>query len=199
MAVNKVVINTENGAETLIDLTSDTVTPETLAEGKTAHNAAGEIITGTMTERSSGDISIDGATKEIKIPSGYYADDIVANGEVIYDFGYDAGYKKGLDAGGDVLEALGALCDWSIMTDTSSIPTVCLVNYHPTYYMSCSMFGDKGETPFYLTEEGEAVYPEEGYVVVAPDSALDLTFDYPMSSIGSIYVENMRWSKDGAI
>lgn len=48
MAVNKVVINTENGAETLIDLTEDTVTPETLAEGATAHGASGEQIVGTM-------------------------------------------------------------------------------------------------------------------------------------------------------
>ena len=46
MAVNKVVYNTENGAETLIDLTSDTVTPETLAEGAVAHDASGNIITG---------------------------------------------------------------------------------------------------------------------------------------------------------
>ena len=48
MAINKVVMNTENGAETLIDLTNDTVTPETLAEGVTAHDASGEEITGTM-------------------------------------------------------------------------------------------------------------------------------------------------------
>lgn len=47
MAVNKVVYNTENGAETLIDLTGDTVTPETLAVGATAHNASGEVIVGT--------------------------------------------------------------------------------------------------------------------------------------------------------
>lgn len=47
MAVNKVVMNTENGAETLIDLTGDTVTPETLAEGTTAHDASGNLITGT--------------------------------------------------------------------------------------------------------------------------------------------------------
>lgn len=33
--------------ETLIDLTADTVTPETLLKGATAHNAAGELITGT--------------------------------------------------------------------------------------------------------------------------------------------------------
>lgn len=44
MAVNKV----EFGGETLIDLTTDTVTPSTLALGTTAHNSAGEEITGTM-------------------------------------------------------------------------------------------------------------------------------------------------------
>ena len=44
MAVNKVII----GTETKLDLTGDTVTADTLAEGKTAHNAAGEVITGTM-------------------------------------------------------------------------------------------------------------------------------------------------------
>lgn len=44
MAVNKV----EYGGETLIDLTEDSVTPETLAEGQTAHNARGEKIVGTL-------------------------------------------------------------------------------------------------------------------------------------------------------
>lgn len=32
--------------DTLIDLTEDTVTPQTLLKGATAHNAAGELITG---------------------------------------------------------------------------------------------------------------------------------------------------------
>lgn len=45
MAVNEVIYN----GETLIDLTSDSVTPETLAKGTTAHDASGAIITGTMT------------------------------------------------------------------------------------------------------------------------------------------------------
>ena len=48
MAVSKVVINTENGAETIIDLTEDSVTPKTLAKGVTAHNAKGEEIVGEM-------------------------------------------------------------------------------------------------------------------------------------------------------
>lgn len=42
MAINKVVY----GSNTLVDLTSDTVTPQTLAAGATAHAANGEIITG---------------------------------------------------------------------------------------------------------------------------------------------------------
>lgn len=36
------------GGQTLIDLTEDTVTPETLKQGVTAHDASGEIITGTL-------------------------------------------------------------------------------------------------------------------------------------------------------
>lgn len=42
MAANRVVY----GSETLIDLTSDTVTPDKLFAGVTAHTASGEIITG---------------------------------------------------------------------------------------------------------------------------------------------------------
>lgn len=42
MAVNKVALN----GEVKLDLTADTVTPETLLKGATAHNAAGELITG---------------------------------------------------------------------------------------------------------------------------------------------------------
>ncbi|MFR8011274.1 MAG: phage baseplate protein [Clostridia bacterium] len=44
MAINKIVYD----GDTLIDLTGDTVTPETLAEGATAHNKSGEQIIGTM-------------------------------------------------------------------------------------------------------------------------------------------------------
>lgn len=42
MAVNKVALN----GEIKLDLTADTVTPETLLKGATAHNAAGELIIG---------------------------------------------------------------------------------------------------------------------------------------------------------
>lgn len=46
MAVSKVVLET---GEVLVDLTKDSVTPETLAFGVTAHDKAGNQITGTNT------------------------------------------------------------------------------------------------------------------------------------------------------
>ena len=64
MAVNKVIYNTEDGAQTLIDLTGDTVTPNTLAKGITAHDASGNTITGTMQASSTGDtLTWDGNTE----------------------------------------------------------------------------------------------------------------------------------------
>ena len=59
--VNKVVL----GSDTVLDLTSDTVTPETLLVGTTAHNAKGEIITGTLvpcTVYSAESPALDGTT-----------------------------------------------------------------------------------------------------------------------------------------
>lgn len=48
MAVNKVVY----GTTVLVDLTSDTVAPETLLLGTVAHGADGEQITGTLDPHS---------------------------------------------------------------------------------------------------------------------------------------------------
>ena len=79
MAVNKVVINKTSGPETLIDLTNDTVTPETLAKGIIAHNAEGEIIVGTMEGGG-------GYTNQVPLSTE-------TDGETIYNGG--TGYKDG--------------------------------------------------------------------------------------------------------
>lgn len=47
-SINKVVY----GGETLIDLTADTVTPDKLVQGITAHDKSGAVITGTSTKDS---------------------------------------------------------------------------------------------------------------------------------------------------
>lgn len=60
MGANKITLNTPDGEEVLMDLTGDTVTPETLAEGVTAHDASGEPIVGTMKpEKSTVSVSVD--------------------------------------------------------------------------------------------------------------------------------------------
>lgn len=78
MAINKV----EYYGNTLIDLTEDTVTPETLSAGVTAHNAKGEKITGTM-QGGSGGVIVDG------IPSNYAKVDYIQfNGNQAIDTGF---------------------------------------------------------------------------------------------------------------
>lgn len=83
MAINKV----QYGNQTLIDLTNDTVTANTLLEGITAHDRSGTLITGTlptMTLPSSTSASATGTerarifpsttdTTYLNIPSGYNA------------------------------------------------------------------------------------------------------------------------------
>ena len=69
MAVNKVVYN----GETLVDLTNDSVTPETLAEGVTAHDASGAVIVGTMSAGGGGEENqlhgtLDGTLTSIDSP-----------------------------------------------------------------------------------------------------------------------------------
>lgn len=59
MAVSKVVY----GGNTLIDLTGDSVTAEALAEGVTAHDKSGNIVTGTAAVKVSGETLI--------IPEGF--------------------------------------------------------------------------------------------------------------------------------
>ena len=66
--INKVVY----GDRVLIDLTADTVTPDTLAHGITAHDQSGAIITGTSTKDvDSGDATVQVA--EILVGKTAYA------------------------------------------------------------------------------------------------------------------------------
>ena len=63
MAVNKVVY----GGETVIDLTNDSVTPETLALGVTAHDKSGNAIVGTMVASTAEDLDTELTEQETLI------------------------------------------------------------------------------------------------------------------------------------
>ena len=68
MAINKV----DCFGETLIDLTTDTVSAADLLEGKTAHAASGETVIGTMPNNGSVDIFISIVSEETPISEGYH-------------------------------------------------------------------------------------------------------------------------------
>ena len=96
------------------------------------------------------------------------------------------------------LEALGALCEWSIMTNSESIPTIYVYNYHPTYYMHCCLMTGIGDCPYYSTEDDD-IFVEDGAVVIEPGGYLELWYESPFSALDGIEVLDVRWTKDGTI
>jgi hypothetical protein len=88
MEVNKVVYN----GDTLLDLTSDTVTPQTLLSGATAHAANGQSISGT--------VDLNGKA------------DKVANAT--------AGNFAGLDASGNLIDSNKSAADFATPTDLAT-------------------------------------------------------------------------------
>lgn len=61
MAYNKVIYNNN----TLIDLTSDTVTADKLMEDYTAHDASGSLITGTIADGNNLEYGLTDATSSM--------------------------------------------------------------------------------------------------------------------------------------
>lgn len=72
MAINKVVF----GTETLIDLTGDTVTPEVLLAGYTAHNASGEPVEGDALIPDDVDAAL--TEKGVTVPDGARISELAA-------------------------------------------------------------------------------------------------------------------------
>lgn len=67
MGVSKVIY----GDNTLVDLTGDTVAAEKMLSGTTAHDKAGNAITGTIATKTASNMTASGAT--VTAPAGYYA------------------------------------------------------------------------------------------------------------------------------
>lgn len=90
MAVNKVVY----GTTVLVDLTEDTVTPDKLLKGATAHDASGEPITGTLEAGSGG--SSDNNCEAYHITSASATLNFKTSGTVkVWGYGYKSGGYMG--------------------------------------------------------------------------------------------------------
>ena len=90
MAVNKVVY----GTTVLVDLTEDTVTPDKLLKGATAHDAIGEPITGTLEAGSGG--SSDNNCEAYHITSASATLNFKTSGTVkVWGYGYKSGGYTG--------------------------------------------------------------------------------------------------------
>ena len=90
MAVNKVVY----GTTVLVDLTEDTVTPDKLLKGATAHDAIGEPITGTLEAGSGG--SSDNNCEAYHITSASATLNFKTSGTVkVWGYGYKSGGYMG--------------------------------------------------------------------------------------------------------
>ena len=111
--INQVIVN----GETILDLRSDTVTPETLQKGYTAHDKSGTKITGTLEASSSG------GSKTVNF-SGADAD---ANASIIY---ISNGTTKMITIGGSGPSSAEIMADvnTNIYADTSGF----IIAFYPT-------------------------------------------------------------------
>ena len=125
MAVNKVALN----GEIKLDLTADTVTPETLLKGTTAHNAAGELITGVYEpmniKQYTGTLLASGWAADAH---GYQAQTIVITGlKASYDVDpqWDVALS-GTDPDADAALLEGFALIHNYVTGTNSLTAQCI-------------------------------------------------------------------------
>nr|DAP57746.1 MAG TPA: hypothetical protein [Caudoviricetes sp.] len=125
MAVNKVALN----GEVKLDLTADTVTPETLLKGTTAHNAAGELITGVYEP-----MNIKQYTGTL-LASGWAADSYGYQAQTITIAGLQASYDvdpqwdvvlSGTDPDADEALINGFALIHNYKTGTNSLTAQCI-------------------------------------------------------------------------
>lgn len=81
MAVNKIIYS----ETVLIDLTSDTVTEETMLSGVKGHDKTGKIITGTFLEGRPKTFEIGDGILDASEENILDSDSTILNGRVIYD------------------------------------------------------------------------------------------------------------------
>ena len=137
MAVNKVIYNTDDGEHTLIDLTEDTVTADTLAEGATAHSASGETIVGTM------------PLLELPVPVAKGGTEATTRLEAANNLGVPAMWERTKIPNGTDLNTIttpGSYCSQSYLSSTNLVNCPTEKPFIMNVYYAC---GDK----WYIAQE----------------------------------------------
>lgn len=177
MAVNKVVY----GTTVLVDLTEDTVTPQTLLLGNRAHGADGQIVNGTLTGSETGILvklpglsatyaSSTSVTINISGKTSIYRD--ITADQIIVEFTHWGLYGSGLVFGGviDADVAMSYNASTGVITLTTSSTAfnnsyTCEVNVYITEQVPV--------TP--KTAQAKVVTPSVTTQTVTPDSGCELT------------------------
>lgn len=161
MATNKVVYN----GKILIDLTGDTVTASTLVEGITAHNKAGNVVTGTIINTGKGKYVwgkyravpaiTKTSTKSSKVPNDF-TNSTTYNSYSITDDGYFKLGSIGMDT--------YLLPNGATNGKTKKIAYKQYGSYNNYYYIWT--LGDekteKGTLLGYVSSDDSSAYPDDG-------------------------------------
>lgn len=99
----------------------------------------------------------------------------------IYDAGVRAGKAEGGGSSTD-LEALGALCDWSMVSNSESQPMMTIMNYHPSYYLICDIYAESVGGNGWSAD-----------VTVDPDSSTSITVPFAFNMDAFVEVNDVRW------
>lgn len=183
MSINKVVY----GTTVLVDLTNDTVRPESMLLGTRAHARNGDVIEGTMTGSQNGIlVQLEGvipkykSTKSITINLSEYTSiySRITSNQIIVEFTHLDLYASGIVLGGTIDADIAASYEASTgvitLTATGSIfqnSVKCVVNVYITE-QTPSIIKPEQQKSMSPSTEQITVDPDEGYtlsrVTVAP-------------------------------
>lgn len=166
MGVNKV----EYGSSTLVDLTGDTVTPEALLSGYTAHNAAGEQILGTGSGGGGG--SMEDTEKLIKQTVGWVSKNYINTTEL------ESATDRGIT--------------WTVDPDTGVITANGTASGTGSNYSSFFLLNNNSQL-MSLRELG--LDPDVSYTLNGcPAGGSDNTYSIAIMSPSTIYVQDIGTS-----
>ena len=188
--VNKVVLQS---GETLIDLTGDSVTPEKLAKGVTAHDKSGAIITGTSTYDADTQDATAGAAEILSGKTAYVTGKKVTgtmtnngaktlnitnkNGVTIPQGYHDGGGKAQIDP-----------------TEAAKIIAGNIREGISILGVDGTMSGTEGAKP-----QAKTVTPSFAQQVIAPDEEYNYLSQVTVEAIPVSYVDNAQGGQTVAI